>query len=178
MLIYDALRKDHKTIKALLNELIQLGANDEDRRHDLVEQIRDELVPHSRAEESVFYNSIREVASAQDVAMHGFEEHMMAEGLLRTLQAADKIDAGWMATAKKLKQALDHHIEEEEGKMFNVAQHLFTEQEAKMMGEAFESLKPQVREEGFMRQTLDRVANMMPPRLAAKLRTYGLEPRT
>lgn len=176
MLIYEALKKDHDKVRQLLNELISLDENDNNRHTALIEEIRDELVPHARAEESVFYNSLRAIDSAKDIVMHGFEEHMEAETLLRTLQAKDKIDADWKATAQKLKKALEHHIQEEEGKIFNVAQQLFTQDEARMMAEAFEQLKPEVREEGFMRQTLDMVANVMPPRFAASLRTFGLNP--
>lgn len=176
MLIYDALRKDHDTVRQLLNELVMLSENDEQRRHGLIDQIRDEIVPHARAEESVFYNSLRAIDAAKDVVMHGYQEHMEAETLLRTLQVKDKIDADWKATAQKLKKAIEHHIQEEEGKIFNVAQQLFTEDEARMMGEAFEQLKPEVREEGFLRTTLDMVANLMPPRFAASLRTMGIHP--
>jgi hemerythrin superfamily protein len=176
MLIYEALKKDHDKVRQLLNELISLNEKDNTRHAALIEEIRDELVPHARAEESVFYNSLRAIDSAKDIVMHGFEEHMEAETLLRTLQAKDKIDADWKATAQKLKKALEHHIQEEEGKIFNVAQQLFTQDEARMMAEAFEQLKPEVREEGFMRQTLDMVANVMPPRFAASLRTFGMNP--
>ncbi len=177
MLIYEALKTDHDKLKEMLNELVQLTESDNERRHALIYQIHDELVPHSRAEESVFYNSLRAIDSAKEVALHGFEEHIEAEALLRTLQAKDKIDADWKATAKKLKTALEHHISEEEGRIFNVAQQLFTQEEAQMMGQAFEQLKPEVREEGFLRHTLDMVANIMPPRFAASLRTFNLNPR-
>lgn len=176
MLIYEALKKDHDTVRQLLNELVMLGENDEQRRHSLIEQIRDELVPHARAEESVFYNSLRAIDSAKDVVMHGYQEHMEAETFLRTLQLKDKIDADWKATAQKLKKAVEHHIQEEEGKIFTVAQQLFTQEEAQMMGEAFEQLKPEVKEEGFLRTTLDMVANLMPPRFKASIRTAGINP--
>jgi len=177
MLIYEALKTDHDKLKELLNELVQLSETDEERRHALVYHIHDELIPHARAEESVFYNSLRAIDAAKEVALHGFEEHMEAEALLRSLQAKDKIDADWKETAKKLKKALTDHITEEEGKIFNVAQQLFTQEEAQMMGQAFEQLKPEVREEGFLRHTLDMVANLMPPRFAASLRTFNLNPR-
>ncbi|MEZ0390840.1 MAG: hemerythrin domain-containing protein [Pseudobdellovibrionaceae bacterium] len=176
MLIYDALKKDHESVRQHLNELIMLSEGDENRRHTLIQQIRDELVPHSRAEESVFYNSLRAIDAAKDIVMHGYQEHMEAEALLRTLQAKDKIDADWKATAQKLKKALEHHIQEEEGKIFTVARQLFTDDEARMMAEAFEQLKPEVKEEGFLRTTLDMVANLMPPRFAASVRTFGLNP--
>jgi hemerythrin superfamily protein len=177
MLIYDALKNDHDKVKELLNELVHLTAADEDRRHSLVYQIHDELIPHSRAEESVFYNSLRAIDSAKDIALHGFEEHMEAEALLKSLQAKDRIDADWKATAEKLKSAVEHHIFEEETRIFNVAQQLFTQEEAQMMAQAFEQIKPEARDEGFLRHTLDVVANIMPPRFAAAIRTFNLNPR-
>ncbi|MGZ5279953.1 MAG: hemerythrin domain-containing protein [Pseudobdellovibrionaceae bacterium] len=177
MLIYEALKTDHDKLKELLNELVQLNEADDERRHALVYHIHDELIPHSRAEESVFYNSLRAIDAAKEIALHGFEEHMEAEALLRTLQAKDKIDADWKETAQKLKKVLTQHIADEENKTFNVAQQLFTQEEAQMMGQAFEQLKPEVREEGFLRHTLDMVANLMPPRFAASLRTFNLNPR-
>lgn len=177
MQIYEALKQDHDKVKELLNELVSLNKGDEERRHALIDQIRDELVPHARAEESVFYNSLRAIDAAKDIVMHGFQEHMEAETHLRTLQAKDMIDADWKKTAEALKKSVEHHIEEEETKIFTVAQQLFTQEEARMMAEAFEQLKPEVREGGFLQNTLDMVANLMPPRLAAPLRTFNLQPR-
>jgi len=143
----------------------------------LIKQIRDEIVPHSRAEESVFYNSLRALDAAKDIVMHGYQEHMEAEALLRTLQMKDKIDLDWRETAKKLKKAIEQHIEEEEGKIFNVARQLFTREEAYMMAEAFEQLKPEVKTEGFLQTTIELVSNLMPPRFASSLRSYNLDSR-
>lgn len=172
MQIYEALVNDHRKVQDLLSMLVNLTDKDEEVRHELIQKIRDELIPHSRAEEAVFYNSIRAINTAQDLVWHGYEEHMQAETLLRTLQAADKIDAQWKQVAQKLQQALNHHIEEEEERIIPVAKQLFTEDEAEVMCEAFEEMKPEVRESGIVQTTLDMIANMMPPRLAAPLRTY------
>lgn len=177
MLIYEVLKNDHEKLKLLLNELMIMEEGSGSRRHALIEQIRDELVPHSRAEESVFYNSLRSIDAAKDLVMHSYTEHMESEALLRTLQAKDKVDADWRKTAAKLKTALEHHIAEEEGRIFNVAKQLFTENEAEMMAEAFEQLKPEVREGGIVRSTLDMIANIMPERFAAPLRTFTFHPR-
>ena len=178
MQIYQALKRDHQEVRELLAQLIQMNEDTAaEERRDLVEEIRDALIPHSRAEESVFYNSLREIAAAQDVVGHAYQEHMEAETLLRALQVQDKIDAGWLKTARKLKEALEHHIAEEEGRTFTVAQHVFTPEEADMMGEAFENLKPEIKEEGLMATTTELIANMMPPRLAKVFRKYNLESR-
>ena len=118
MLIYDALKKDHDKVKSLLTQLLALDNDDDDARESLVSQIRDELIPHSRAEESVLYNSLRTSGAAKDMAMHSYKEHMETEVLLRMLQVRDKVDMEWKETAQKLKDSLEHHIAEEEGKLF------------------------------------------------------------
>lgn len=103
--------------------------------------------------------------------MHGYKEHMEAEGYLRTLQAQSKLVGDWKKTAIKLKESLEHHIEEEEGKIFSMSRQLFTQQEAEMMCEAFMELKPKSRDQGMMKNTMDLVANLMPPRFTSSLRT-------
>ncbi|MGE0526587.1 MAG: hemerythrin domain-containing protein [Bdellovibrionales bacterium] len=176
MLIYEALKKDHQKVQALVDRLVNLKEGESEQRSTLISQIRDELVPHARAEEAVFYNSIRAINTAQDLIWDGYREHVEAEALLRTLQAADKINADFRAAAVRLQSALKHHIAEEEGRMFSVAQQLFTEQEARAMAEAFEEMKPEVREAGIMQNTLDAVANMLPQRLAEPLRHFTTQP--
>ena len=174
MMIYEALKKDHDLVKELLSELVSLGENDSDRRHELIDLIRDELVPHSRAEEAVFYNCMRLLDSSKNLAMHGYQEHMEAETLLRALQVQDKIDLKWKKTAQKLKETLEHHIEEEEGEMFNAAQALFTNEEAQAMGDVFEKMKPGIKEEGFAMTTVEMMKNLMPPRLTMALDDLSL----
>lgn len=175
MMIYDALMNDHRKVEQLLVRLVNLTENDNVERRNLVYQIRHELIPHSRAEEAVFYNSIRAISTAQDLVWHGYEEHIEAEALLRILEAAERIDVEFISTARKLKEALAHHIREEESRIIPVAKHLFTDEEAVVMAEAFEQMKPQVLDEGILQSTLDMIANMMPTRLAAPLRTFSLK---
>lgn len=170
--IYEALKKDHEEVKALLNELISLRADDE-YRFILIEEIRNHLIPHARAEESVFYNTLRAVNADKKVVFHGYQEHLEAETLLRTLQVMDKLNVEWKATAEKLRDAVTHHIEEEETEIFAQARAAFSQEEAVSMCEAFEQLKPKIEQEGFVKNTVDMVINMMPPRLADKIRSIG-----
>lgn len=171
MLIYEALAKDHRNVKKLLSQLVKLNQKDERKRHSLINKIRDELIPHARAEESVFYNSLRAIDAGTKTVMHGFQQHFEAETLLRMLQIRDTIDAEWKETARKLQTSVEHHIEEEEEKIFPIARNAFTADEARMMTKAFKSLKPKVKKEGFMKTTADLVTNLMPPRFAANFRS-------
>lgn len=172
MTIYEALKRDHEKVTSLLDELI-LKDEKSDDHVELIEKIRDELIPHSRAEESVFYNSIRAANAGQDMIMHSFSEHLEAESHLRAIQIKDKVDMEWMNSAKSLRSALINHIQEEEGKIFNLARTLFSDEEAEMMGQAFEALKPKIREQGAMRTSLEMVKNLMPQRFATVFQRYS-----
>lgn len=172
MEIYEALKKDHEDVKELLEELVSLRDDDE-YRYVLIEEIRNHLIPHSRAEESVFYNTLRAVNADKKVVFHGYQEHLEAEALLRTLQLMDKMNMSWKATALKLKDAVFHHVEDEESEIFAEAKAAFTKEEAEAMCAAFEQLKPKIEQDGFIKNTVDMVVNMMPPRLADKIRNIG-----
>jgi hemerythrin superfamily protein len=170
MLIYDALKKDHEKIKPLLKELVESAKADEDTRERIIQEIRDELIPHARAEEAVFYNSLRTIDGAKELIVHGYGEHMEAEAVLRSLQAMEVVNADWTKLAVKLKDDLEHHIKEEEEVIFEAAKQVLAVEEAQMMAVAFEQMKPEIRQGSFMQNTLDLIANVMPQRFSEPLR--------
>ena len=177
MNIYEVLSDDHKKVKQLLNDLVSLENSSFLRRTELVKKIRDEFIPHARAEEAVFYNTLRLVDESKSIARHGYMEHMEAEGLLRLLQTMDAFNTTWKPTAKKLKSIVDNHIFEEENETFLRAQELITEDDAVAMANTFSAMKPEIKEEGLMKTTLDMFANLMPPKFTERFRKFDAIPR-
>jgi len=165
MTIYEQLKSDHRNVIALLDELIAAEKDTPKRREMLVAKIGEELIPHARAEEAVLYNSMRDLDVAGGVVGHSYQEHLEAEAVFRSLQVTDAVNVNWVGGAKKLKAALEHHIAEEEGKVFPAAQQLFTNPEAEAMAEVFNRMKPAIRKQSFVGQSADMVVNMMPGRL-------------
>ncbi len=153
MNIFGAIKKDHKKVEGLLDRLVSSSEQGTAEWKDLVTQIRDELIPHSRAEEALFYNPIRDTEHGKSAILHAYGEHAMAEADLRTLQAMKAIDANWTALAKKLQKDILHHVEEE----------------AENIGEAFEALKPQIKEQSLAGTSYDLLLNLLPESLRSKL---------
>lgn len=167
--IYDCLKDDHDKVKRLLAELISTET-DGPIRSGLIAELRDELIPHARAEEAVFYNSLRSIdetnsTGINDMVGDAYKEHLIAETVLRTIQMKDKMDLDTRTSAKKLQDNLLHHIAEEEGRLFPRARLLLSDEEALSLGDAFVRLKMEVRPEGFLSTTIDLVRNMLPIRL-------------
>jgi iron-sulfur cluster repair protein YtfE (RIC family) len=164
---------------SLMDRLIQSADASSDQRNALIREIRNALIPHSRAEEAVFYNAIRqenqEKKQSQALIQHSYSDHMMAEGLLRSLQVTGLVDLGWRQTATKLREALSHHIQEEETEVFAVARKVLSDEESQQIGAAFVQLKPAIEAQGIVGTSLDLVANLMPGRFVETFRKLGVQ---
>lgn len=175
--IYQALKNDHRRLQHLLSELMNVSPGEAQSRHAIIARIRDELVPHTRAEEAVFYNPMRIVDESNTLVMHAYQEHLEAEAKLRYLQLRDKIDIEWKDAARELKTSIEHHIQDEEEKLFPVAKLLFTHEEAHQMAVAFASLKPQIKDENILQTSLEMLVNLMPVRFQPKSARVNLDAR-
>ena len=141
MLIYDILKRDHDRVKFLLTEITELTLDDVQWHSALITQLQQALVPHSTAEEDVFYDAFHTKDKGKNIAVHGYQEHLSIEYLLRTLSLKDRQDLDWKETALQLKTAVEHHISDEENALFPLAQQLFSDQEAYLMGQEFIRLR-------------------------------------
>ena len=171
--IYDELKKDHQGVLALLDQLIASEDAGPEVWGGLVQKIRDELIPHARAEEAILYNSLRDMNQAKDVVAHSYNEHVQAEAVLRGLQVSEASNVTWVGAARKLREALQHHIQEEETQVFAAAQGVFSDEEARAMGDAFVQMKPKVRDQSFAGTTLDMIVNLLPARLRDSVRKFA-----
>lgn len=163
MKIYDALIEDHNELKDLLAQLVESERGSEERK-SLVHAVKEALIPHSRAEEAVFYNSLREIKidELKELVMgHGFGEHVQAENLLNILIKGKDVELD-EDPAKELKEAIEHHIEEEEGDMFSAAKQVLLDVEAENMAEAFFEMKKQIEQNDDDENLMELVMNMIP----------------
>ncbi len=59
MNVLSLLKKDHDTVKSLFSKFERAGKSAYDKKSELFEQIRLELIVHSRAEEEIFYPAVK-----------------------------------------------------------------------------------------------------------------------
>ena len=170
MTIYEALKQDHRKIEKLLDRLVRASESDRENWKDLVDEIRDALIPHSRAEEAVFYNAIRELDKNNGVVASSYLEHAVAEADLRTLQGMKLMDINWTTLAKKLRRDILDHVKNEEEVVFSLAKETFTTEEATMIAKAFKELKPTIQEQSFVGTSIDLISNLMPRRLVTSFK--------
>jgi hemerythrin superfamily protein len=135
----DLMTKDHKHLKTLLTRAVT--AQGEERREELIDTLRTELVAHERMEEEVFYPQLRDNKKTHDIVLEGYEEHHVADLILDELLDMPADTDMWQAKVKVLKENIEHHIEEEEGDMFKKARKVLSEEELEQLGTRMEAVK-------------------------------------
>jgi iron-sulfur cluster repair protein YtfE (RIC family) len=134
----DLLIRDHREVKKLLDELESAeGA----RRKARFETIKSELEHHEAIEEEIFYPALKGHKEARDVVLEGFEEHNVVDRILGELTELPIDDETWAAKFSVMKENLEHHIEEEEGEMFEAARSVLDPDELRVLGERMERRK-------------------------------------
>ena len=103
-----------------------------------------ELNIHELIEESLLYPALKPHEEARDIVLEGYEEHHVADLIARELQTLAKSDEKWGAKFKVFKESIEHHIEEEEGKMFRIARAVLSRDELLALGARMRSRRAEL----------------------------------
>jgi hypothetical protein len=133
------MKEDHRRLKALLKDAEH--AEDGDKREGLLAVLRAEMAAHEVMEEQIFYPALKPHEEAKDVVMEGYEEHHVADILMDELMDVRADSDVWKAKMKVLKEAVEHHIDEEESDMFKKARKVMERGQLEDLGRQMASLK-------------------------------------
>jgi len=137
--VRSVLHDDHETIRELAKELAETDSAA--RRKSVLRELKPLLTAHSRSEEAAVYTPLMELRNSPDSRQAGNEgmvEHNLADIVVERLaNTADTSSDMWRAHAKVLHEALEHHIKEEEGKMFEEIGEHFSDAEREAMASRF-----------------------------------------
>lgn len=139
--IYQRLEKDHDTQRALFKKLMDTSGDTEERK-DLWRKLKVELEAHASAEEQTFYAALMEKPDGSDKARHSIAEHKEGADLVDEVDNADMDSPAWKQHFKKLKDAMVHHVDEEEEDVFPKARKLIDPGRATELARKFDERKP------------------------------------
>ncbi len=114
------LTEDHKKVKKLFADFAKLAKGDgsDKAKAELVREICRDLTIHAQAEEEVFYPAVRAAIKDDDLMDEAHVEHAGAKNLIAQLDAMAPAHDHYDATVTVLGEMIDHHVKEEEEKMF------------------------------------------------------------
>ena len=140
--ILDTLKQEHEDVGEMLKQLVdsESGA----ARKSLLAKITAALVPHIKAEQSVLYDALIAVGDKkiQQDGHEGYVEHELAAATLNQLGTiSNAMSPQFAATAKVLKELIEHHVQEEEKNIWADAKDKFSADERVLMNQKYLAAK-------------------------------------
>lgn len=140
----DYLIKDHRLVTDLLKRIIDNPSLQHVEKRNIFMQISKEISLHSTAEEMQLYPLTRKVLHEKhgnELADHSLHEHAEVKTLLYKLEHLDVSSKEFDSTLLELHKNLDHHIKEEEERMFPALRLVLSRQQLEGLEESLDKAK-------------------------------------
>ena len=137
------LKKDHVLVKDLMNKMDE--EEDTEQLESMFEQLVDELSIHERIEEDIFYPALQKLPKAREDVLEAFEEHHLVDEIVKEMDV-ETDDERWKAQFTVMKENVEHHIKDEEEKLFPKAEQLLGDKKLGELGIQMADLKEAERE--------------------------------
>lgn len=138
--IYAYLKKDHKKVSVLFKKIIATKSSK--IREQLFLEVKKELELHADPENDTFYKAISKQNQGENDAKHGEKEHKeIKKALAKLSKISHKDTIKWLVQFGELKHIVEHHVEDEEGKMFSDAKKILSHEESVNLATKMDELK-------------------------------------
>jgi hemerythrin-like domain-containing protein len=129
----------------MLSDLESTTERAEKTRTQGLATLKAELEVHEAIEEEIFYPALKEHPKTRELALEGYEEHHVVDMVMAEIEGVEPSDETWMAKFTVMKENLEHHIEEEEGEMFDQAEKVFEDDELEELGDRMQARKDELK---------------------------------
>ncbi|MBX9703857.1 MAG: hemerythrin domain-containing protein [Silvanigrellaceae bacterium] len=143
MNIYNYLKKDHQTVANLFEQI--LSSKSTAKRKQLFEELINELLLHSEAENDTFYAALESHNETADLIEHAKKEHKEIKEYIKKLNALDIEKEKWIEQFGEFKHSVTHHVEEEEGNIFLRAKEVLSSTQANQLAIDMEAMKQELK---------------------------------
>jgi hemerythrin-like domain-containing protein len=147
--IFTRIMNDHITVKKLFEHANNVVSPTQ--RKQIFIRIKHELKIHSDTEEKVFYNALLKAAHARGgdngiiiTQHHSESDHREIAAMIDTVDKAEPGSPTWNKAFRTLQQLIDHHVENEENRVFAMARRIFPHMEVNELGDAMHRLKQEL----------------------------------
>lgn len=135
------IKEDHQKLESIFKKLEKAEPTE---IPDLLRQVQELLVPHSKAEEQVVYPAIKSIVPDESSDVDdGLEEHHHVEQTLQELLASDPGAPGVDGLIAAMIGEVRHHVEEEEEQILPSFSKAADNQKLSELGEQFTAAKEQ-----------------------------------
>lgn len=140
--ILNTLAKEHGEVSGMM---MRIEATREDdgaaTRQELFEKMAVELLSHAHAEDRTFYDALERYPESQNQLKDSRNEHQEIERHINELDAIPYSSSEWKQRFLELKNVVQHHVDEEESDVFEIAKDVMSKDELQALDERFHEEK-------------------------------------
>ena len=138
--IIDVLKQEHQELMNGLNNVMERGAPPEKgTRNQEFERVHRMFLQHAHGEEEAFYPRVRE--DMPDLIRDALNEHEKVRTQMQELSSQWHEESEWKNRLQEMKGNIQHHVNDEEQKIFPRTRDMFNTQELEQMAQQFEDAK-------------------------------------
>ena len=143
MKVTNILRKDHRLVSGMIMTLEMTPKINGMMRRSLFSQIRRQLLVHAQAEEDVLYPAVRNmrIGNAEQLVQDSTKEHDNIKRLLQEIDRLDPVTDEFDGKVADLRRTIQHHVEDEEGKVFPMLERQWTVEQLQQVGKRLHNRK-------------------------------------
>lgn len=138
---FDLLMMDHQKVSGIFDRLEMNDGGVAGSRQQLFQQLKTELTVHAHVEETIFYPALKEHEETRELVAEAYDEHAAVKDLLNEMDAMSPGDGGWDDLLAELRENVEHHVEEEEGDLFEQARLVLSDETLEQIGDRIEQEK-------------------------------------
>ena len=138
--------EEHAVVKRLLREL-DGGEVTSEQWTAKLKVLQENVEHHVEEEEEEMFQKSRQVLSEDEINTLGERMEREKKRMLGELESTPVDTEQWTAKMKVLRENVEHHVEEEEGEMFQKAREVLSEDDINRLGTQMEELKLQLKQQ-------------------------------
>jgi hemerythrin superfamily protein len=143
--IFELLKADHRKAEEIFAEIESTKSSK--KLDQGFQQLYKELSLHSQAEELTFYPSIRNHEGTDELLEEAEEEHTEVKVMLEQMKSLDSSSAEFKEKISQLKDAVQHHVQEEENEVFPKVRKMMKEEELNQLVKEFQEVKNKLQDQ-------------------------------
>jgi hemerythrin-like domain-containing protein len=136
----ELLMQDHKEVASMMDQLETADKGDRSAKNMFL-QLKDALTLHTQVEEQIFYPALKNHKETSDMVPEALEEHQEVDQILAEMSGLNPGNDDFMDKLTELRDAVEHHVEEEESEMFPKAEQVLGQSRLQEMGSQIQQMK-------------------------------------
>lgn len=133
--IYDILSSEHRQVADLLQQALRDGSK------ETFFKVKAKTDPHLLGEEKLFYPMLQQKEELRNLVNHAYEEHNQIKSISSELESMDAGNQNWTSKVKELNEAVTHHVQEEENKVFPEAKKVLSQDKAQDIAQQYKQFE-------------------------------------